>query len=165
VLFSFTHSLASSQTWSGTLFTGNILPRWTVLSVWLGETTSTELGLPGWWQMLRADWIAWLECPYVCLILERTLYLLVRLLVSFCSWIEFDSLFLFFFSRQGPVKYTLRHGYTAPGHALRNWQFQGSADGKNWVTMRNHVNVCFRLIGVVLFFSLVCILLAFFIFN
>jgi hypothetical protein len=34
----------------------------------------------------------------------------------------------------------MRHGYTAQGHALRNWVFEGSEDGLTWHIIRNHVN-------------------------
>jgi hypothetical protein len=34
----------------------------------------------------------------------------------------------------------MRHGYTAQGHALRNWAFEGSEDGLSWHMIRRHEN-------------------------
>jgi hypothetical protein len=33
-----------------------------------------------------------------------------------------------------PTKYTIRHGYPG-GHALRNWNFEASHDGKDWIVL------------------------------
>lgn len=35
-----------------------------------------------------------------------------------------------------PTTYTLRHGGNYKADSLRNWDFQGSNDGKNWHTLR-----------------------------
>mmetsp|Transcript_11655 Transcript_11655/g.26700 ORF Transcript_11655/g.26700 Transcript_11655/m.26700 type:complete len:516 (-) Transcript_11655:40-1587(-) len=37
-----------------------------------------------------------------------------------------------------PSAYTLRHGREEGGDALRNWEFQGSDDGKTWITIKTH---------------------------
>jgi hypothetical protein len=37
-----------------------------------------------------------------------------------------------------PSAYTLRHGREDGTDALRNWEFQGSQDGKVWTTIKNH---------------------------
>jgi len=39
-----------------------------------------------------------------------------------------------------PKKYTLRHGYTSQGHAMRNWDLLGSEDGKQWDLIKRHVD-------------------------
>jgi len=39
-----------------------------------------------------------------------------------------------------PHAYSLRHGGNYRADALRNWDFQGSNDGKNWTMIRRHYN-------------------------
>ena len=39
-----------------------------------------------------------------------------------------------------PTRYSLRHGHNGDGHALRNWRLEGSINGTDWTTLRNHVN-------------------------
>jgi len=41
-----------------------------------------------------------------------------------------------------PTSYTLRHARGYGRSALRNWLFQVSKDGTNWVTLYNHVDDC-----------------------
>lgn len=41
-----------------------------------------------------------------------------------------------------PSCYTLRHARGYGRSALRNWQFQVSKDGQNWLTLYNHVDDC-----------------------
>ncbi|XP_014790157.1 E3 ubiquitin-protein ligase HECTD1 [Octopus bimaculoides] len=41
-----------------------------------------------------------------------------------------------------PNCYTLRHARGYGRSALRNWQFQVSKDGQNWLTLYNHVDDC-----------------------
>mgnify|MGYP001456268586 CR=1 FL=1 len=36
--------------------------------------------------------------------------------------------------------YCLRHGYSNGSFRLRNWRLEGSNDGNNWTTLRNHNN-------------------------
>jgi len=36
-----------------------------------------------------------------------------------------------------PTKYTMRHGYPG-GHALRNWNFEASNDGKIWIVLETY---------------------------
>ena len=36
--------------------------------------------------------------------------------------------------------YCIRHGNDSLGHALRNWDFQGSLDNSTWTTLKSHVN-------------------------
>ena len=36
--------------------------------------------------------------------------------------------------------YCLRHGSSNGTHCLRNWRLEGSNDGNNWTTLRNHNN-------------------------
>lgn len=42
--------------------------------------------------------------------------------------------------RVAPVSYALRHGHNHKRDYLRNWDFQGSNDGKIWTTLRRHSN-------------------------
>eukprot|EP01121_Diplochlamys_sp_Union-15-3_P017956 TRINITY_DN6433_c0_g1_i1.p1 TRINITY_DN6433_c0_g1~~TRINITY_DN6433_c0_g1_i1.p1 ORF type:complete len:448 (+),score=56.23 TRINITY_DN6433_c0_g1_i1:75-1418(+) len=39
-----------------------------------------------------------------------------------------------------PHAYSLRHGGNFPGDLLRNWDFQGSNDGKTWNLLKRHSN-------------------------
>jgi hypothetical protein len=39
-----------------------------------------------------------------------------------------------------PSAYTLRHGGNYRADSLRNWDFQGSVDGKTWVVLKRHSN-------------------------
>ena len=39
-----------------------------------------------------------------------------------------------------PTAYTLRHSRGYGRSALRNWSFQVSKDGKDWITLRTHTN-------------------------
>ena len=39
-----------------------------------------------------------------------------------------------------PTAYTLRHSRGYGRSALRNWSFQVSKDGKDWLTLRTHTN-------------------------
>ena len=38
------------------------------------------------------------------------------------------------------TRYTFRHGNNNPACTLRNWNFEGSNDGVEWVVLRQHVN-------------------------
>jgi hypothetical protein len=38
------------------------------------------------------------------------------------------------------TRYTLRHGQFGARHVLRNWNFEGSNDGVEWVVLRQHIN-------------------------
>jgi hypothetical protein len=42
--------------------------------------------------------------------------------------------------RVTPLAYALRHGHNHKRDYLRNWDFQGSNDGKLWTTLRRHSN-------------------------
>lgn len=37
-----------------------------------------------------------------------------------------------------PIAYTLRHGGNYVAESLRNWDFQGSVNGKEWFIIRRH---------------------------
>jgi hypothetical protein len=50
------------------------------------------------------------------------------------SWIYID---LGDYSVQ-PYAYSLRHGGNYIADSLRNWDFQGSADGEHWETLKRH---------------------------
>lgn len=39
-----------------------------------------------------------------------------------------------------PKFYTLRHGGNYKADSLRNWDFQGSMDGKSWVNLRSRIS-------------------------
>jgi hypothetical protein len=50
------------------------------------------------------------------------------------SWLAMDLIHF----KVLPRAYTLRHGGNYRADSLRNWDFQGSNDGKNWTTLRRH---------------------------
>lgn len=39
-----------------------------------------------------------------------------------------------------PIAYTLRHGGNYVAESLRNWDFQGSLNGKEWVILRRYTS-------------------------
>ena len=41
-----------------------------------------------------------------------------------------------------PTYYTIRHGGKYRADSLRNWDFQGSVDGKEWTLLRRHTDDC-----------------------
>lgn len=55
------------------------------------------------------------------------------------SWVAID---LGESKRACVTTYTLRHGLQRHDYFMRNWQFQGSNDSVEWITLRDHVNDC-----------------------